>query len=168
MTQLTAFLERFRKIFGRNKIISSTFFQRRQRWDEWAVTGQKVRRENKLLIWYCGNKVVVWVARDKGELVNGAVGNTIEVGALCCSECGCAQAREHPPVSFLHPEQPCHVPQLLPGPPHHWGLSYTVGTGETCPFLTTAPILLSQSEFCYSIKWKKNHGSSEDGVMHRS
>lgn len=126
------------------------------------------------------------MAQDKGEVVNEAVGNTIEVRMMstlllaawvalslpvCTSQegaCPRVQALEQSPVSFLHLAQPCNMPQLLPGPPHHWGLSCSVGTGETYLFLSTAPVLLSQFEFCHLIKWKRNHGCSEDGLMHRN
>jgi len=40
--------------------------------------GRRLGEENKLIIWYCGSKVVVQVARDKGEVANGAVGKTSE------------------------------------------------------------------------------------------
>lgn len=137
IVQLKAELERFRKVFKRNKIISSTFFWRRQRWVDGPSLGRRLG-ESKFITWYCGSEVVVWVAQDKGAVVNGAVGHTTEVRmmstlffrawvALSLSF-GMAPGRSlsvcpGPGVSFSVLSilvQPCHMSQLL-GPPHHWG-----------------------------------------------
>lgn len=139
-----------------------------------------------MVIRYCGNKVVVWVAQDEGEVVNGAVSNTIEVSTtstllfgarLALSlPVGTAPGRSQsvcpgPAAPFRILSSPdATVPRASASPRVTSPLGFTMCCGyrRDLPVPSTALRLLNQSKFCHSIKWKKNHGCSEDGLMHRN
>lgn len=60
-----------------------------------------------MIIWYRGNKVVVWVAEDKGEVVNGVVGDPTEMRTMSALLFGEWVALSLPVVMALGGSLPC-------------------------------------------------------------